>query len=256
MSGSNSLCVATVLLDSGILPMREPLTRLLLEAPGGLIEARAECRDGKAERVEIRNVPSFADRLDAWIEVEGVGSLQVDTAYGGDSFVIADARRLGFALRADEAAELVATGLKITHAANEQLGFRHPTNPDWEHLSFCQLAAPPDRRDGVLGASNAVVIRPGKIDRSPCGTGCSARMAVLQAKGQLRVGERFVGRSIIGSEFHCHIESLTELGGRPAILPCLSGRAWITGIHQYLLDPDDPWPQGYRLSDTWPGGHC
>ena len=110
MSGSNSLCVATVLLDSGILPMREPLTRLLLEAPGGLIEARAECRDGKAERVEIRNVPSFADRLDAWIEVEGLGSLQVDTAYGGDSFVIADARRLGFALRADEAAELVATG--------------------------------------------------------------------------------------------------------------------------------------------------
>ncbi|MCO3050360.1 hypothetical protein FA249_10730, partial [Pseudomonas aeruginosa] len=106
------------------------------------------------------------------------------------------------------------------------------------------------------GASNAVIIRPGKIDRSPCGTGCSARMAVLQAKGQLRVGERFVGRSIIGSEFHCHIESLTELGGRPAILPCLSGRAWITGIHQYLLDPDDPWPQGYRLSDTWPGGHC
>ncbi|MGK4672554.1 proline racemase family protein, partial [Pseudomonas aeruginosa] len=103
MSGSNSLCVATVLLDSGILPMREPLTRLLLEAPGGLIEARAECRDGKAERVEIRNVPSFADRLDAWIEVEGLGSLQVDTAYGGDSFVIADARRLGFALRADEA---------------------------------------------------------------------------------------------------------------------------------------------------------
>ncbi|HID7861181.1 TPA: trans-3-hydroxy-L-proline dehydratase [Pseudomonas aeruginosa] len=257
MSGSNSLCVATVLLDSGILPMREPLTRLLLEAPGGLIEARAECRDGKAERVEIRNVPSFADRLDAWIEVEGLGSLQVDTAYGGDSFVIADARRLGFALRADEAAELVATGLKITHAANEQLGFRHPTNPDWDHLSFCQLAAPPERRDGVLGASNAVVIRPpGKIDRSPCGTGCSARMAVLQAKGQLRVGERFVGRSIIGSEFHCHIESLTELGGRPAILPCLSGRAWITGIHQYLLDPDDPWPQGYRLSDTWPGGHC
>lgn len=150
MSGSNSLCVATVLLDSGILPMREPLTRLLLEAPGGLIEARAECRDGKAERVEIRNVPSFADRLDAWIEVEGLGSLQVDTAYGGDSFVIADARRLGFALRADEAAELVATGLKITHAANEQLGFRHPTNPDW---SICPSASWPRRRSAATVSS-------------------------------------------------------------------------------------------------------
>ena len=224
MSGSNSLCVATVLLDSGILPMREPLTRLLLEAPGGLIEARAECRDGKAERVEIRNVPSFADRLDAWIEVEGLGSLQVDTAYGGDSFVIADARRLGSPC-APTRPPSWSPPAKITHAANEQLGFHHPTNPDWDHLSFCQLAAPPERRDGVLGASNAVVIRPGKIDRSPCGTGCSARMAVLQAKGQLRVGERFCRALHHRFEFYCHIESLTELGGRPAILPCLSGRA-------------------------------
>jgi proline racemase len=253
MSGSNSLCVATVLLDSGILPMSEPLTRLVLEAPGGLIEAVAHCRDGKVERVEIRNVPSFADRLDAWIEVEGLGSLQVDTAYGGDSFVLVDAERLGFAIRPDEARELVETGMKITRAANDQLGFLHPTNPDWSHLSFCQIAGPVTRQDGVLGAANAVVIRPGKIDRSPCGTGCSARMAVLQAKGLLRAGERFIGRSIIGSQFDCRIDSLTELAGRPAIIPWISGRAWITGTHQHLLDPSDPWPEGYRLADTWPG---
>lgn len=253
MSGSNSLCVATVLLETGILPMSEPQTRLVLEAPGGLIEVLAQCRDGKVERVEIRNVPSFADRLDAWIEVEGLGSLQVDTAYGGDSFVLVDAKRLGFAIAPDEARELVDVGLKITRAANEQLGFTHPTNAQWSHLSFCQIAAPPSRRDGVLQAANAVVIRPGKIDRSPCGTGCSARMAVLQAKGQLQVGEAFIGRSIIGSEFHCRIDSLTELGGRPAIVPCLSGRAWVTGTHQHMLDPADPWPQGYRLADTWPG---
>jgi proline racemase len=253
MSGSNSLCVATVLLDSGILPMSEPLTRLVLEAPGGLIEAVAHCRDGKVERVEIRNVPSFADRLDAWIEVEGLGSLQVDTAYGGDSFVLVDAERLGFAIRPDEARELVETGMKITRAANDQLGFLHPTNPDWSHLSFCQIAGPVTRQDGVLGAANAVVIRPGKIDRSPCGTGCSARMAVLQAKGLLHAGERFIGRSIIGSQFDCRIDSLTELAGRPAIIPWISGRAWITGTHQHLLDPSDPWPEGYRLADTWPG---
>ena len=252
MSGSNSLCVSTVLLDSGILPMTEPETRLVLEAPGGLIEAVAQCRDGKVQRVEVKNVPSFADQLDAMIEVEGVGSLKVDTAYGGDSFVIADARTLGFALTADEAADLVATGLKITRAANEQLGFVHPLNKDWAHISFCQIAAPVERIDGVLTAANAVVIRPGKIDRSPCGTGCSARMAVLHAKGQMQDGERFVGRSIIGSEFHCRIAGVTEVAGRPAIHPCLSGRAWITGTHQHLLDPDDPWPQGYRLSDTWP----
>ena len=252
MSGSNSLCVSTVLLDSGILPMTEPETRLVLEAPGGLIEAVAQCRDGKVQRVEVKNVPSFADKLDAMIEVEGLGSLKVDTAYGGDSFVIADARTLGFALTADEAADLVATGLKITRAANEQLGFVHPLNKDWDHISFCQIAAPLERIDGVLTAANAVVIRPGKIDRSPCGTGCSARMAVLHAKGQMQDGERFVGRSIIGSEFHCRIAGLTEVAGRPAIHPCLSGRAWITGTHQHLLDPSDPWPQGYRLSDTWP----
>ncbi|MEO4046995.1 proline racemase family protein [Pseudomonas sp. CAU 1711] len=252
MSGSNSLCVSTVLLDSGILPMSEPQTRLVLEAPGGLIEAVAECAGGKVQRVEVKNLPSFADKLDAMIEVEGLGSLRVDTAYGGDSFVIADARTLGFSLSADEAADLVAAGLKITRAANEQLGFVHPTNHDWDHISFCQIAAPVERIDGVLSAANAVIIRPGKIDRSPCGTGCSARMAVLHAKGQMRADERFVGRSIIGSEFHCRIAGLTEVAGRPAILPCLSGRAWITGTHQHLLDPDDPWPQGYRLSDTWP----
>ena len=252
MSGSNSLCVATVLLDSGILPMSEPQTRLVLEAPGGLIEVAADCRDGKAERVTVHNVPSFADRLDAWIEVEGLGALQVDTAYGGDSFVIADAQRLGFSLSADEAADLVATGLKITRAANQQLGFVHPTNPDWNHISFCQIAAPVSRAGGIASAANAVVIRPGKIDRSPCGTGCSARMAVLHAKGQLQRGEAFVGRSIIGSEFHCRIEAITELAGRPAIIPSISGRAWITGTHQHLLDPSDPWPDGYRLSDTWP----
>jgi proline racemase len=252
MSGSNSLCVSTVLLDSGILPMTEPQTHLVLEAPGGLIEVTADCRDGKAERVTVRNVPSFADKLDAWIEVEGLGSLQVDTAYGGDSFVIADARRLGFALTADEAAELVATGLKITRAANEQLGFVHPLNPDWDHISFCQIAAPVEREQGVASAANAVVIRPGKIDRSPCGTGCSARMAVLHAKGQLEPGENFIGRSIIGSQFHCRIEALTEVAGRTAIIPSISGRAWITGTHRHLLDPGDPWPGGYRLSDTWP----
>jgi proline racemase len=252
MSGSNSLCVSTVLLESGILPMTEPQTHLILEAPGGLIEAVAQCRNGKVERVEIKNMPSFADRLDAWIEVDGIGSLQVDTAYGGDSFVIADAQALGFSLGADEAADLAACGLKITRAASEQLGFVHPLNPDWAHISFCQLAGPLQRQDGVLSAANAVVIRPGKIDRSPTGTGCSARMAVLHARGQLQVGEHFIGRSIIGSEFHCRIDSLSEVAGRPAIIPCVSGRAWITGTHQHLLDPDDPWPQGYRLSDTWP----
>src|ERR1700712_3593048 len=252
MSGSNSICVATVLLDTGIIPMTEPETRLTLEAPGGLVEVVAQCRDGKAERITVTNVPSFAERLDAKLEVEGVGTLTVDTAYGGDSFVIADAKALGFSIVPDEARELAETGIRIARAANEQLGFRHPTNPDWTHISFCQIAGPLALVDGVLTGANAVAIQPGKIDRSPTGTGVSARMAVLRARGQMQVGDRYLVRSIIGSEFLGRIESDTILGGKPAIVPSISGRAWITGTRTEMLDPADPWPGGYKLSDTWP----
>jgi len=262
MSGSNSMCVATVLLDTGIIPMQEPVTRMILEAPGGLIEVTAACRNGKAERVDIRNVPSFADKLDVPIEVPGIGTLIVDTAYGGDSFVIVDAQALGFAIASDEARDIAECGMKITRAANEQLGFLHPENPDWAHISFCQMTAPAVLENGVLTGLNAVAIRPGKIDRSPCGTGCSARMAVLHAKGRMKTGDRFIGRSIIGSEFDCRIDAEVMVGGRlgggrlgggrPGISPILGGSAWITGTHQLMLDPSDPFPAGYRLSDTWP----
>ncbi|WP_282605230.1 proline racemase family protein [Pelagibius sp. Alg239-R121] len=252
MSGSNSICVSTVLLDSGIVPMTEPQTQLVLEAPGGLVEVTADCRNGKAERITVRNVPSFADKLDAKLEVEGLGTLSVDTAYGGDSFVIVDARALGFAITPDEAREISETGVRITDAANEQLGFSHPENSDWNHISFCQIAAPLEQQDDGQHGRNAVAIKPGKLDRSPCGTGCSARLAVMQAKGQLKLGEGFIGRSIIGSRFDCRIEEETLLGDHPAIVPSIAGRAWITGTHQHMLDPDDPWPEGYRVGDTWP----
>jgi proline racemase len=252
MSGSNSICVATVLLDAGIVPMTEPETRLVLEAPGGIVEVVAQCRNGKAERITVTNVPSFADRLDATLEVEGVGTLTVDTAYGGDSFVIADAAALGFKIAPDEARELAETGIRITKAANEQLGFTHPTNAEWNHISFCQIAAPVEQRGGMLTAANAVCIQPGKIDRSPTGTGASARMAVMRTRGIMQVGDRYLARSIIGSEFLGRIEADTMLGGKPAIVPSISGRAWISGRRTEMLDPADPWPQGYKLSDTWP----
>lgn len=252
MSGSNSMCVSTVLLETGIIPMEEPVTRLVLEPPGGLVEVEASCRDGKVEKVRVRNVPSFADKLDASIEVEGLGTLTVDTAYGGDSFVIVDAYALGFSLTPDEALDIAQTGMRITAAADEQLGFDHPA-ADWNHISFCQMAASVEIIDGLKTGRNAVAIRPGKLDRSPCGTGCSARMAVLHAKGELAVGEPFQGRSIIDSQFDCMIDEIIDLGGKPAITPAIAGQAWITGTHQHMLDPTDPWPGGYRLSDTWPG---
>jgi proline racemase len=252
MSGSNSICVATVLLDSGIVPMREPETRLTLEAPGGLVEVVAQCRNGKAERITVTNVPSFADKLGAGLEVAGLGTLTVDTAYGGDSFVIVEAEKLGFSLVESEARELAATGMKITAAANEQLGFTHPENTGWDHISFCAFSGPVlvEKRERL--SRSAVAIRPGKIDRSPTGTALSARMAVMHARGELKPGEGITLVSIIGSRFVGRIVREAAVAGRPAVVPSISGRAWITGTHQVMLDPDDPWPQGYRLTDTWP----
>lgn len=252
MSGSNSICVATVLLDSGLIEMQEPVTRFKLEAPGGLVAVTAYCSDGKAQSIEVHNLASFADQLQVALEVEGLGTLTVDTAYGGDSFVLVDAAALGFDIRPDEAHDLARLGARITTAANQQLGFNHPLNPDWAHISFCQFTLPLADEDGCLVSRNTVAIDPGKLDRSPCGTGCSARMAVLHAQGRMQVGDHLIGRSIIDSRFDCTIVEETRVGERPAIIPSIRGRAWISGTHQLMLDPDDPWPGGYRVSDTWP----
>ena len=253
MSGSNTICVATVLLECGIVPMKEPLTKMVLEAPGGLVEVSADCRNGKARRITLRNLPSFALELGAKIEVEGIGTLTVDTAYGGDSFVIVDAVALGLRIEPGEARALAELGVRITAAANEQLGFEHPELPALCRISFCQFAMPLVQENGRKVGVNAVAIRPGKIDRSPTGTGLSARLAVLHARGEAGVGDVLVARSIIGSEFLGRIESVTTVGDRKAIRSTVSGRAWRTGRWELSLDPDDPWPGGYRIADTWPG---
>ena len=251
MSGSNSICVATVLLDAGILPMQEPTTEFTLEAPGGLVKVRAECRDGKAVRIFVQNLPSFADRLDAPLEVDGLRTLTVDTAYGGDSFVIVDAAALGFSMNADEAHDIATLGVRITNAANAALGFEHPENADWRHISFCLFAGPVEEGPDGLRAKAAVAIQPGKVDRSPTGTALCARMAVLHARGRMQAGDRLTAVSLIDSTFGGRILGETTVGERGAILPEISGRGWITGMHQHMLDPTDPWPEGYRLSDTW-----
>ncbi|SEL62094.1 Proline racemase [Roseivivax marinus] len=251
MSGSNSICVATVLLDGGLVPMQEPETRLVLEAPGGLVRVRAECRNGKAERIFVENVPSFAARHGTPLDVEGLGTLAVDTAYGGDSFVIVDAEALGFSLKEDEAHDIATLGVRITNAANAQIGFEHPENPDWRHISFCLFAGPLIDGENGLETGSAVAIQPGKVDRSPTGTALSARMAMLHARGRMKIGDRLTARSVIGSTFSGKILGETKIGDVSAIRPEISGRGWITGIHQHMLDPSDPWPEGYRLSDTW-----
>ncbi|SHH29741.1 Proline racemase [Cognatiyoonia sediminum] len=251
MSGSNSICVATVLLDTGLVEMKEPVSELVLEAPGGLVKVRAECENGKAKRIFVQNLPSFANKLRVPLEVPGLGTLTVDTAYGGDSFVLVDAAALGFEIVAGEAKDIAQLGVKITNAANAQLGFTHPENTHWDHISFCAFCGPIEETETGLRAKSAVAIQPGKVDRSPTGTAVSARMAVLAAEGRMQSGQKFEAVSIIGSRFTGRIVGATEVEGRSAIIPEISGRAWLTATHQHMLDPTDPWPNGYRLSDTW-----
>jgi trans-L-3-hydroxyproline dehydratase len=249
MSGSNLICAVTVLLETGMIAMREPETIVMMDTPAGPVRARASCQDGKCRSVEFSNVPSFVDRLDAKLEVEGIGTIEIDVAYGGMFYAIVDAGRLGYSVDAGEARELAALGEKIRLAARTQLSVVHPENPGIQGVSIVQF----DRTFAGIGqvTRNTCIVAPGRSDRSPTGTGTCARMAVLHARGLMRVGDWMIHESIIGSRFRGAIIGETTVGGSPAILPTLEGRAWITGLHSYMLDPTDPYPEGYVVADTW-----
>lgn len=252
MSGTNSMCVTTVLLETGMLPMVEPQTRLTLEAPGGLIEVFADCRDGKCERVAVTNLPAFVARDEVAIDVPSVGRVTGAIAYGSPFFFVVDAAQFGLALIPEEARRIVELGQALTRAVAAAHPVSHPERLEITGPSFTVFvgATAPDA-DGVLEGRNATVVYPGKIDRSPCGTGTSAWMAVLHARGELRAGDRFTSRSILDARFDCSIVGETDVAGRRAIIPRFAGRAWITDESRYLLDPTDPFPQGYTLTDTW-----
>ena len=238
MSGSNTICVATVLLETGMVELREPETVLRLEAPAGVVEVRCSCRRGRVESVELTNVPAFATHLDATLEVPRIGTLAVDVAFGGMWYAIADASAIGFELVPHEARELCAVGEAIRIAAREQLS---------GDVSIVQLAG---AWQGVGAVSrNAVVIAPGRLDRSATGTGLSARMATLHARGLMRVGDTMTHASVIGSTFDGRI--VAEAG--QGIVPAIRGSAFITGRTELYVDDRDPYPEGYLLSDTWPG---
>ena len=249
MSGSNTMCITTVLLETGIVAVQEPETRLRLDMPGGPVEIVAECRHGKCVSVTITNVPAFAAKLDAALEVEGYGTIAIDIAYGGMFFAICDARALGFAVAPDEARDLALLGEKIRAAARQQYAVVHPEFPEISGVSIVQFAAPFQGPNKVT--RNTCIVSPGRSDRSPTGTGTSARMAVLHARGLLKVGEGLLHESIIGSRFEGRVLGTTTVNGVPAIQTTIKGRAWITGLHQYFVDPTDPWPEGYLVADTW-----
>jgi proline racemase len=251
MSGSNTICTVTVLLETGMIAMKEPETVLVLDTPGGLVQVTATCRNGKCERVTFRNVPSFVFHLDRPVEVAGLGTVAVDVAYGGMIYAIVDARALGFAIVPAEARDLVALGERIKAAAAEQLPAVHPENPAIHTINQTLFAGPLADAPGGKTARNAVIVSPGRIDRSPCGTGTCARLAVMHAKGLIATGEVLDHVSIIDSHFTGRVEEVATVGGKPAVVNSISGRAWLTGIAQYGVDPDDPYPRGYTLPDTW-----
>jgi proline racemase len=261
MSGTNTICVATVLLETGMVPMREPMTELTLEAPAGLIRVRAECSGGRVKQVTFRNVPAFAPYIDAPIEVPHLGRVVVDVAYGGMFYVIADATALGLKLVPEEGGEIVRIGEMIKAAAVEQLPVVHPEQPGFAGITIAVLSGPATRPDAHM--KNAVVVSTGKldwgkpstwtgaIDRSPCGTGTCAKMATLYAKGKLGLNEDFRHEGILGTIFTGRLIEETKVGPFKAAVPEISGQAWITGIASYVLEDDDPFPEGYTIGDIW-----
>lgn len=251
MSGTNTICTVTALLETGMIPMVEPVTRLTLEAPGGLVRVEAQCSNGKCTSVKFTNVPCFVFGLDQPVEVPGLGTLTVDVAYGGMIYVLADAQALGFAITPDEAADLVRVGEAIKAAAAEQYPAVHPENPQIHTINQTLFAGPLRDDPQGLRSRNGVIVSPGRLDRSPCGTGTSARLAVLHARGQIRPGQKLIHESILSTEFVGEIVETLSIGGREGIRPTIAGQAWITGYHQYVLDPTDPFPTGFTLSDTW-----
>lgn len=251
MSGSNTMCVATVLLETGIIPMIEPVTELTLESPAGLIRVRCECRAGKVTSVEFVNQPAFVYHRDQHIEVAGHGTIRVDVAFGGMTYAMVRAEELGFEILPSEARDICALGEVVKAAAAEQLPVSHPENPEMPGITNFQMMGPLSRDAGIISARNTVVVSPGRCDRSPCGTGTSARLALLHSQGLIEPGEVFVHESITGSRFQSKIEALTRIGDLDAIIPSVAGQAWITGTQQLGLHPTDPYPEGFTLSDTW-----
>jgi len=251
MSGSNLMCTVTVALETGMITMREPLTTVRVDTPAGLVDVTAECSGGRCKRVTFRNVPSFVMHRDRNIEVAGLGTLRVDVAYGGMIYCLIDAIDAGFSLARDEARDHVLIGERIKSAAAEQLPAVHPENPDIHTINQVEFTGPVEIRDGVKTSKNVVVVSPGRLDRSPCGTGTSARLALLHARGELAAGERFRHLSILDTVFESRIVDTGRVGGVVAVVPEIGGRAWLTGVSHYGVDPDDPFPTGYRLADTW-----
>ena len=253
MSGSNSICVATVLLEKNLIKSSEPFTSFTLEAPGGLISIKAEVKNKITKSVEIENLPSFVDLMDVKLKTKNYGEIIVSTVFGGDTFIICNARDFNLTIEPKNAKKFVEISKEIIKIANQEFGFSHPTISSLDYISFCQFIEPVKINNSQQKEGwNTVCIRPGKLDRSPCGTGTSARLALMKEKNEIDVNEVFISRSIIGSTFETKIKEEFFSNGKKMIKPLIKGSAFITGKQELYVSKNDPFPEGYRLNDTWP----
>jgi len=248
MCGHGTIAICTVLVETGIIEALEPETEIVLDTPAGLVRAKVAVKDGKAESVTMRNVPSFLYMADVKVDVPDVGRVKVDIAYGGNFYAILEAESVGLEVKPGHARKLISTGTRIWRAVNEEIEIHHPEKPEIDCVNYVEFSAPSTNPKANM--KNAVVVPPAGMDRSPCGTGTCAKMATLYSMGKLNLNEEFVHESIIGSLFHGRLIQETWVGNYKAVVPTIRGSAHITGINQFFVDPDDPFPEGFQLVKT------
>lgn len=246
-SGSNSICVTTALLESGMVEMKEPETVVMLETAAGLVRAVASCRDGRCERVTLTMVPSFVHTLDLTVDTPEWGELNVDICFGGVFYALVDVCQIGTTIEKANARRLVEAGMILKERINREVPVVHPLIEAISGIAYVMFRDVDP--DGAVRTSTTMW--PGRVDRSPCGTGNSANLAALHARGKARVGDLFKSRSIIGSEFEVGLSAVTEVAGKPAVVPTIAGRGFTYGLHQVALDPFDPLADGFALTDVW-----
>jgi proline racemase len=244
MCGHGTIGVATVLVETGMVEVVEPVTTIRLDTPAGLVVASVQVRDGHADAVTLENVPAYCDRLDATLDVPGIGTVPYSLAFGGNFYAMVDLDAVGLPFDRARQRDILDTGLAIMRAINEQAPPKHPDIDGVDHCHHVEFIAPGST---ARHSRHAMAIHPGWFDRSPCGTGTSARMAELWARGELALGDDFVNESFIGSVFTGRLIRETTVGGLRAVVPTITGRAWVTGVGQYLLDPTDPYPTGFEF---------
>lgn len=244
MCGHGTIGVATALVEKRLVEVVEPVTTIRLDTPAGLVVVDVKVKDGRAENVTLTNVPSFSYQLDQTVDVEGFGKLTYDMAFGGNFYAIVPIDRVGIEFKRENGQKFLDLGLKITDAINEQNRPVHPENPEIDICHHVDFITP---GDNPLHWKNAMAIHPGWFDRSPCGTGTSARIAQMHARGLMNEGDVLINESWIGSNFEGRIVGTAKVGTYDAIIPAITGRAWVMGEATWMLDENDPFPNGFLV---------